>query len=103
MRFALSPEQRDFAASLRKMCAAARTPALIRDWSGGGSRGGRGLIHQLAGAGAMGLAIAEDYDGMGAETIDLVVAAQEFGRAAVPGPVIETAAVLPTLLQALDD
>ncbi|MBF6144524.1 acyl-CoA dehydrogenase family protein [Nocardia nova] len=103
MRFALSPEQRDFADSLRKMCDAAGTPAVIRNWNGGGARGGRALIRQLAGAGALGLAVAEEYDGMGAETIDLVVACREFGRAAVPGPVIETAAVIPALLQALDD
>ncbi|NKY84260.1 acyl-CoA dehydrogenase family protein [Nocardia veterana] len=103
MRFALSPEQRDFADSLRKMCDAAGTPAVIRNWSGGGARGGRALIRQLAGAGALGLAVAEEYDGMGAETIDLIVACQEFGRAAAPGPLIETAAVIPALLQALDD
>lgn len=103
MRFALSPEQRDFADSLRKMSDAAGTPSVIRDWSGGTSRGGKTLIRQLAGAGALGLAVSEEYEGMGAETIDLVVACQEFGRAAVPGPVVETAAVLPALLQALDD
>ncbi|AHH15322.1 acyl-CoA dehydrogenase [Nocardia nova SH22a] len=103
MRFALSSEQRDFAGSLRKMCDAASTPAAIRAWGDGDSGAGRALIRQLAGAGALGLAIAEEFDGMGAETIDLVVAAQEFGRAAVPGPLVETAAVIPALLQALDD
>ncbi|MEU6564416.1 acyl-CoA dehydrogenase family protein [Nocardia nova] len=103
MRFALSSEQRDFAGSLRKMCDAASTPAAIRAWGDGDSGAGRTLIRQLAGAGALGLAIAEEFDGMGAETIDLVVAAQEFGRAAVPGPLVETAAVIPALLQALDD
>ncbi|WP_227984663.1 acyl-CoA dehydrogenase [Nocardia spumae] len=103
MRFALSSEQRDFADSLRKMCDAASTPAVIRAWSGGAAHSGRALIRQLAGAGALGLAVAEEYDGMGAETIDLVVACQEFGRAAAPGPLIETAAVIPALLQGLDD
>ncbi|MFJ1458545.1 acyl-CoA dehydrogenase family protein [Nocardia sp. N2S4-5] len=103
MRFALSPEQRDFADSLRKMCDAAGTPRIIRAWSGGDHRGGRGLIRQLAGAGALGLAVDEDHGGMGAEAIDLVVALQELGRAAVPGPLVETAAVIPTLLQALPD
>src|SRR5437588_527738 len=59
MRFALAPEQRDFAASLRKMCDAAGTPGLARAWGGGDQRGGRTLIRQLAGAGALGLAIAD--------------------------------------------
>ncbi|RDI47214.1 acyl-CoA dehydrogenase family protein [Nocardia mexicana] len=103
MRFALAPEQRDFADSLRKMCDAAGTPGIIRAWGGGDHRSGRGLIRQLAGAGALGLAIDEDHGGMGAEAIDLVVALQEIGRAAVPGPLVETAAVIPTLLQALPD
>lgn len=103
MRFALSPEQRDFADSLRKMCDAAGTPRIIRAWSGGDHRGGRGLIRQLAGAGALGLAVDEDHGGLGAEPIDLVVALRELGRAAVPGPLVETTAVIPTLLQALPD
>ncbi|MBF6332711.1 acyl-CoA dehydrogenase family protein [Nocardia transvalensis] len=103
MRFALAPEQRDFAGSLRKMCDAAGTPGIIRSWATGDHRGGRALIRQLAGAGALGLGIAEEYGGMGAQPIDLVVAVQELGRAAVPGPVVETAAVIPALLQALPD
>ncbi|MGV9678927.1 acyl-CoA dehydrogenase family protein [Nocardia sp. NPDC003482] len=103
MRFAATPEQRDFAASLRKMCEAAGTPGLVRAWAGGDHRGGRALIRQLAGAGALGLAVADEYGGMGAEPIDLVVAVQEFGRAAVPGPLVETAAVIPALLQGLSD
>ncbi|WP_024800852.1 acyl-CoA dehydrogenase family protein [Nocardia sp. BMG51109] len=103
MKFALSPEQRDFADSLRKMCEAAGTPGIVRAWSGGDHRGGRGLIRQLAGAGALGLIIDENHGGLGAETIDLVVAMRELGRAAVPGPLVETAAVIPTLLQALPD
>ncbi|MFI5780106.1 acyl-CoA dehydrogenase family protein [Nocardia sp. NPDC051570] len=103
MRFALAPEQREFAGSLRKICDAAGTPGLVRAWGGGAHRGGRTLIRQLAGAGALGLTIAEEYGGLGATPIDLVVAAQEFGRAAVPGPLVETAAVIPALLQGLSE
>jgi len=103
MRFALAPEQRDFADSLRKMCDAAGTPGIIRAWGAGDHRGGRGLIRQLAGAGALGLAVEEEHGGMGAEAIDLVVAFTEIGRAGVPGPLVETAAAIPALLQALAD
>ncbi len=103
MRFALAPEQRDFAGTLRKMCDAAGTPGLVRAWAAGDHRGGRALIRQLAGAGALGLAIAEEYGGMGAQPADLVVAAREFGRAAAPGPLVETAAAIPALLQGLSD
>ncbi|MET7768078.1 acyl-CoA dehydrogenase family protein [Nocardia sp. NPDC005366] len=101
MRFALSPEQLDFGTSLRKLLDAGRTPAAVRAWAGGDPRLGRGLLRQLAGAGALGLAVEERHGGMGAEAIDLVVAFQEIGRAAAPGPVVETAAAIPALLQAL--
>ncbi|MGW4089853.1 acyl-CoA dehydrogenase family protein [Nocardia sp. NPDC004750] len=103
MRFALSPEQLDFAASLRKLLEAGRAPSAVRAWASGDSGPGRALIRQLAEAGVLGLAVAEEHGGIGAEPIDLVVAFQEIGRAAVPGPVLETAAAIPALLQALPD
>ncbi|WP_181719002.1 acyl-CoA dehydrogenase family protein [Nocardia gipuzkoensis] len=103
MRFALSPEQLDFGASLRKLLEAGRTPAAVRAWASGDSGPGRALIRQLAEAGVLGLAVAERHGGIGAEPIDLVVAFQEIGRAAVPGPLVETAAAIPALLQALPD
>ncbi|WP_280234713.1 acyl-CoA dehydrogenase [Nocardia cyriacigeorgica] len=101
MRFALSPEHVDFAASVRKLLDAGKTPAAVRAWSAGEHAAGRTLLEQLAGAGVFGLAVAEEYDGIGAEPIDLVVAFGEVGRAAVPGPVVESAAAIPALLQAL--
>ncbi|MFG3617627.1 acyl-CoA dehydrogenase family protein [Nocardia sp. NPDC047654] len=103
MRFALSPEQLDFGASLRKLLEAGRAPAAVRAWASGDSGPGRALIRQLADAGVLGLAVAEQHGGIGAEPIDLVVAFQELGRAAVPGPLVETAAAIPALLQALPD
>ncbi|WP_216913290.1 acyl-CoA dehydrogenase family protein [Nocardia noduli] len=101
MRFALSPEQLDFGTSLRKLLDAGHTPAAVRAWANGDPRPGRALLRQLAGAGVLGLAIEEAHGGVEAEPIDLVVAFQEFGRAAAPGPAVETAAAIPALLQAL--
>ncbi|MGN2641938.1 acyl-CoA dehydrogenase family protein [Nocardia takedensis] len=103
MRFALSPEHLDFGASLRKSLDSGRTPAAVRAWAGGDPRPGRELIGRLAESGALGLAVEEKHGGLGAESIDLVVAFQEIGRAAAPGPVVETAAAIPALLQALPD
>lgn len=103
MRFALSPEQLDFGTSVRKLLDAGRTPAAVRAWATGDPRPGRGLIRQLAGAGVLGLAIDDEHGGVGAEPIDLVVAFVELGRAAAPGPLVETAAAIPALLQALPD
>ncbi|MGW0248221.1 acyl-CoA dehydrogenase family protein [Nocardia goodfellowii] len=103
MRFALSPEQLDFGTSVRKLLDAGQTPAVVRAWAAGDARAGRGLIRQLANSGVLGLAIDEDNGGVGAEPIDLVVAFLEIGRAGVPGSLVETAAAIPALLQALPD
>lgn len=103
MRFALSPEHADFAASIRKLLDATRTPAAVRAWAAGEHDTGRTLLGQLAETGALGLAIDEQYDGLGAEPLDLVVAFVEIGRGAAPGPLVESAAAIPALLQALTD
>ncbi|WP_067698682.1 acyl-CoA dehydrogenase family protein [Nocardia jejuensis] len=103
MRFALTEEQIDFAASLRKMGEAAKTPGVVRAWGEGESATGLALIRQLAEAGTLGLTITEDNGGFGAGALELIVAFTEIGRAAVPGPLVETAAAIPALLQALPD
>ncbi|MBL1077463.1 acyl-CoA dehydrogenase family protein [Nocardia sp. 2] len=103
MRFALTAEQNDFAASLRKIGESAKTPGVVRAWGAGDSAAGKALIGQLAEAGALGLTITEDNGGFGAGPVELIVAFTEIGRAAVPGPLVETAAAIPALLQALPD
>ncbi|GAB4582787.1 acyl-CoA dehydrogenase [Nocardia sp. IFM 10818] len=97
----MTAEQIDFAASLRKMSEAAKTPGVVRSWGAGDHAAGRALINQLAEAGAMGLTISEDNGGFGAGPVDMIVAFTEIGRSAAPGPLVETAAALPALLQAL--
>jgi alkylation response protein AidB-like acyl-CoA dehydrogenase len=98
MRFAVSSEQADFAASLRRQLAAAGTPSVIRAWAAGNYAPGRKLWAQLADAGVSALAAPEQHGGFGAHPIDLVLAFVELGRAAVPGPYVESVAVLPALL-----
>ncbi|WP_040833105.1 acyl-CoA dehydrogenase family protein [Nocardia brevicatena] len=101
MRFALSPEQVDFGASIRKLLESGQTPAAVRAWAANDPAAGRTLIAQLADAGMFGLGIEEEYGGLGAEPLDQVVAFIEVGRAAAPGPLVETAAAVPALLRAL--
>jgi alkylation response protein AidB-like acyl-CoA dehydrogenase len=92
MKFALSSEQREFARSLRELLAKADVPAVVRagEW--------RLLWAKLADAGVTALGTPEQLGGYGADAVDLVVGFEELGRAAVPGPVVESIAVLPTLL-----
>ena len=98
MRFAPSSEQVEFAASLRRQLAAADTPAVIRAWSAGDADPGRKLWARLAEAGVTALGAPEEHGGFGAHPVDLVLAFTELGRAAVPGPYVESVAVLPALL-----
>ncbi|MEV4154196.1 acyl-CoA dehydrogenase family protein [Nocardia salmonicida] len=103
MRFALSTEQLDFAAELRKILEAGQAPAAVRAWAAGDPAKGRALLRQIAEMGVFGLIVDEKYDGADATPVDLVVALIELGRGGVPGPVIESTAVIPALLQRLPD
>ncbi|MPY78085.1 MAG: acyl-CoA dehydrogenase [Actinophytocola sp.] len=98
MRFTLSPEQRDFAASINDLLADADTPAVIHAWTRGKPESGLRLWRQLADLGVMGLAVPEEHSGLGASAVDLTVAVEVLGRHAVPGPVVESIAALPVLL-----
>ncbi|MGW0173245.1 acyl-CoA dehydrogenase family protein [Rhodococcus sp. NPDC003322] len=103
MKFSLSTEQRDFADSLRGLLANANTPAVVRSWGENDTAAGLELLQQLAETGVTALAVPEEFDGIAAHPADLAVAFIELGRAAVPGPILETAAAVPALLSALGD
>ncbi len=98
MRFTVTDEQAQFAASLRRQLAAAGTPAVVRAWSDGDFGPGRKLWAQLAESGVTALGAPEEHGGFGAQPVDLVLAFVELGRAAVPGPYVESVAALPALL-----
>lgn len=103
MRLCQSDEQQQFAASLHDMLTAAETPTVIRAWGDGNHEPGTKLLRELADIGVTALLVSEDHDGIGAEHSDMVVAMETLGYHAVPGPVVETVAAVPTLLQALPD
>lgn len=98
MHFDLDASQRDFAASIDGALTAADVPAAIRAWSTGDTGPGRKVWATLADLGVTALAVPEEYDGIGAHPVDLVVAAERLGRFGVPGPVTESIAVAPILL-----
>ena len=102
VRLARSAEQRQFAASLHDLLAAADVPAAARRgrpattapaWRCGASSPG----------GVTALAVPERCGGLGASRLDLVVACEELGHHALPGPVAESVAAVPELLAALAD
>ncbi|MET8474663.1 acyl-CoA dehydrogenase family protein [Streptomyces sp. NPDC006422] len=93
MRFLLDAEQAEFGRTLDRMLGAADTPQAIRAWAGGDAGPGRALWGRLAEAGVFALAVPEPYEGVGPLPVELAVSYVELGRHAVPGPVVETAAV----------
>lgn len=98
MRFALDSSHTDFAASIDSLLTKSDLPAVIRSWNAGDTAPGLKVWQRLAETGLNALTIPEEHDGIGADAIDLVVAVEQLGRHAVPGPVAETLAVAPALL-----
>ena len=99
MKFALDEQQRDFAASIDAALSAADVPAAVRAWSAADTAPARKIWSQLAEIGITALVVDEDFDGLAAHPIDLVVACEQLGRWGVPGPVAESLAVAPILLR----
>jgi hypothetical protein len=93
MRFTLEAEQRQFAASLRDLLASADVPSVARAWTVGDYASGRKLWQRLT---ELGIAELADHP------VEFVLAFEELGRAAVPGPYVESIAVLPALLADTD-
>jgi alkylation response protein AidB-like acyl-CoA dehydrogenase len=100
VRFEIDEQQRDFAASIDAALGAADLPAAVRAWSAGDHGPGRKVWATLADLGVTALNVPEDYDGIAAHPVDLVVACEGLGKWGVPGPVAESIAVAPILLAA---
>lgn len=104
MFFELDESQRDFAASIDAALCAADVPAAVRAWGGvekaADAAPGRKIWSTLADLGVTALNVPEEFDGIGAHPVDLVVALERLGYWAVPGPVTESIAVAPVLLAA---
>ncbi len=91
MRFEHTSDQRDFAASLESLLAAADTAAVARAWADGDTGPGLQLWARLAEQGLTMLATE-------ATPVELAIAFEALGRHAVPGPWVESAAYLPAAL-----
>ncbi|MEU5987546.1 acyl-CoA dehydrogenase family protein [Spirillospora sp. NPDC047418] len=92
MKFVLDAEQRMFGETLRRLLGDAGTPKIARAWAAGDAGPGRALWASVAEAGVFAVAVPEEFGGAGPLPVELVVAAEELGRAAAPGPYVETLA-----------
>ncbi|WP_030773961.1 MULTISPECIES: acyl-CoA dehydrogenase family protein [unclassified Streptomyces] len=102
MRFLLTDEQSDFARTVRSLLGSAQVPAAVRAWADGDAEPGRALWARLAGTGLFALAVPEAYEGVGLLPAELSLGFVELGRAGVPGPVVESAAVSVLLAELAD-
>jgi alkylation response protein AidB-like acyl-CoA dehydrogenase len=103
MRLVPSREQAGFAATLHDLLSAADLPEAAARWADGDHTPGLAVWARLAEVGVTGLAVPARWGGLDAEPADLVVAAEELGHHALPGPVAESLAAVPALLAALGD
>ena len=94
MRFELTSEQRDFAQSLEKLLSVQDTVAAARAWAEGDHAPGAAIWARLAEQGVPALLVAEADGGMGASHVEMVVALEAIGRHALPGPYVESVALL---------
>ncbi len=101
MRFSFTDDQRAFAATLRDMLGVHCTPAHVRaTWESGLGHDAE-LWARLTDMGVLSMMVPASAGGMGGDLVDAILLFEELGRACVPGPVIETAAVgLPALASA---
>ena len=101
MRFAFSDDQLAFRDAVRDLLTKAASPENLRTVWDGRLGLDPALWSQLAEMGVLGLLAPEPAGGLGLNEIDLVLILEECGRAAVPGPVVEHAAVaIPALAEA---
>jgi hypothetical protein len=91
VKFILSDDQRDFAASLESLLAASDTVAVARAWAAGDPAPGLKLWSRLAEQGVTMLATE-------ATPVEVTIAFEALGKYAVPGPWVESAAYLPVAL-----
>ena len=94
----LSEEQEQFGAAVHDLLAGGDVPGAARRWADGDLAPGLALWRRLAGLGVTALAVPEKRGGLGASPLDLVVACEEIGHHALPGPVAESIAAVPVLL-----
>lgn len=100
MDFDFSPEQRALRDAAREVFEAESSPSRLRDLWNGADRDQR-VWKTMAEVGLLGVTIPEAFGGIGGDLTDLVLVLEEAGRAALPEPLLEAAAIVaPAILEA---
>lgn len=99
MHFGFDEQQRSFQSAVRDLLAAECPPAAVRAAWDGDTAAVATTWAKLAEMGVLGLLVPEEHGGLGLGEVDLVLLLEETGRAALPSPVLSTAAVAAPLLR----
>ncbi len=99
MDFAFSADQELFRSTLRDLLADRCPPSVVRAAWDDRSAQASAAWAPLAEMGVVGLLAPEEAGGLGMDEIDLVLLLEETGRAALPDPVVEHAAVAVPMLR----
>jgi alkylation response protein AidB-like acyl-CoA dehydrogenase len=98
IQFSFTADQRLLAETVREVLAGACPPDAVRV-AAGDPEARRGAAWQaLAEVGLLGALIPEEHGGLGLTPLDTVLAYEETGRFAVPGPIVESAVAAPALV-----
>jgi len=101
VHFAFDEHQLEFRAQLRAFAEKECTPATVREAWASPLGWSRTRWAALAEIGVVGITVPEEHGGMGLGLVDLVLLLEEAGRAGMPEPLVETAALgVPVLLDA---
>lgn len=98
MRFMQTDEQLAFAEAIDDIVLGMGGTGVARAWGTGDHAPGLALWQQFTELGLGGLRIREDEGGMGGTAGDLVAVFERLGYHSVPGPLVETIALLPRLV-----
>jgi alkylation response protein AidB-like acyl-CoA dehydrogenase len=99
MDFRFSELDQSFRTGVRAVLDERCTPALVRSaWDAASGGTDRSAWEALAGMGVLDALVTEDEGGLGLDERSVVLVFQEAGRAGLPDPIVETAAVAAPLL-----
>ena len=100
MHFAFTDDQKMLRDTVREVLQRECPPDVARaSWEGRQERA-KSVWNTLAETGVIGMMASEDAGGMGMSELDLLLPLEETGYAAMPGPLVDTAAVGIPLLEA---
>lgn len=100
MRFLPSEEQLAFAEAVDDIVEAHGGTAIARAWGNGDTGPGTTLWQQFAETGLMALCLSEDEGGLDGTPVDVISVFERLGYHGVPGPLLESIALLPSLVDA---